>query len=140
MATLREKLNYKDQQRIAILNSDEIMLNFLLNEFKDIRVDTSIDPRYPYEFMIVFSRFVCEVESLASGALHNLITDGTLWFAFPKRRSKRYSSDLDRDHGWEYIIDKGFDRVRLISLNDDWSALRFKNVRFIRSPHHRFSH
>jgi len=140
MATLREKLNYKDQQRIAILNSDEIMIAFLRNEFRDIRVDTDIDPRYPYGFIIVFSRFVCEVDNLASKALHNLITDGTLWFAFPKRKSRRYSSDLDRDHGWEYITDKGFDKVRLISLNEDWSALRFKNVRFIRSPHYRFSH
>ena len=108
MATLREKLNYKEQQRIAILNSDEIMLNFFLDEFKDICIDTSIDPRYPYEFIIVFTRFYCEVEGLASGALHNLITKIPL--------------------------------VRIISLNEDWSAMRFKNVRFIRSPHHRFSH
>lgn len=140
MTTLREKLNYKDQQRIAILNSDEIMLKLLMDEFKGICIDTSIDPRYPYEFIIVFTRFYCEVEGLASGALHNLITNGTLWFAFPKRRSSKYSSDLDKDHGWEYITDKGFDKVRIISLNEDWSAMRFKNVRFIRSPHHRFSH
>ena len=140
MVSFREKLNYREQERIAILNSNETMMKFLLSEFKDIKIDTTIDPRYPYEFMIVFARFYCEVEGLASSALHNLISDGTLWFAFPKKRSKNFSSDLDKDHGWDYITDKDFDKVRMISLNDDWSALRFKNVRYIRSPHHRFSH
>ena len=140
MSSIREKLNYREQKRIAILNSDENMLNFLLEEFNDIKVDTDIDPRYPYEFMIVFARTNSEVESLASGALHNLISYGTLWFAFPKKHLKDDTSDLDKDHGWEYITDKGLERVRLISLNDNWSALRFKNVRYIRSPHRRFSH
>ena len=140
MTTLPVKLNYKDQQRIAILNAEENLLQELLAEFPGVTVDTVIDPRYPYEFMLVFVRFVCEVEGLASSALHNLISDGILWFAFPRKISKKLSTDIDRDHGWEYIIDKGFDRVRLISINQDWSAIRFRNVRFIKSVHHRFSH
>lgn len=140
MTTLPAKLNYKEHKRIAILNADENLLKEFLSDFPDIQVDTKVDPRYPYEFMIVFARFVCEVEPLASVALHNLISDGTLWFAFPRKTSRKLSSDLDRDHGWEYIIDKGFDKVRLVSINEDWSALRFRNVRYIKSSHHRFSH
>ena len=140
MTTLPVKLNYKGQRRIAILNAEESILAELTKEFPDIQIDTAIDPRYPYEFMMVFVRFVCEVEGLASSALHNLISDGTLWFAFPRKISRNISTDIDRDHGWEYIIDKGFDKVRLVSVNDNWSALRFRNVRYIRSAHHRFSH
>jgi hypothetical protein len=50
-----------------------------------------------------------------------------------KRHRKSCASDLDRDHGWMVLIEKGFDKVRQVSIDNDWSALRFRNVRFIKS-------
>jgi hypothetical protein len=134
------KLNYKGQQRIAIINASEKFLESLGKVLNGVQIDKEIDQRFPYEFMILFVRFVCEVELLAPKALHNLTSDGILWFAYPKKTSKKLSSDIDRDHGWEVITDRGFDKVRLVSIDDDWSALRFRNVRFIKSAHGRFSH
>lgn len=49
----------------------------------------------------------------------------TLWVAYPKRTSN-VGTDLSRDHGWERVIDDGFDAVSQISLDDTWSALRFR--------------
>lgn len=139
MDKLLAKLNYKGQQRIAVMNAGEIFSASLENELKGVQIDKIIDQRFPYEFMIIFVRFVCEVELIAPNALHNLTSDGVLWFAYPKKTSKKLSSDIDRDHGWEVLIDRGFDKVRLVSLDDDWSALRFRNVRFIKSAQLRFS-
>ena len=139
MDVLLTKLNYKGQQRIAVINAGEKFLSFLEKELKEVQIDKEIDQRFPYEFVILFVQYVSEVELLAPLALHNLTSDGILWFAYPKKTSKKISSDIDRDHGWEVLINRGFDKVRLIAINEDWSALRFRNVRFIKSTHNRFS-
>jgi hypothetical protein len=134
MDALFKKLNYKGQKRIAVINCSEDFYNNSVSVLGDVQIDPEIDPRYPYEFMLVFAELVTEVENLAPKALHNLVTDGVLWFAYPKKTSKKScASDLDRDHGWVVLLEKGFDKVRLVSIDNDWSALRFRNVRFIKS-------
>jgi hypothetical protein len=139
MKNLLNKLNYRGQKRIAVINANEIFLNALSKEISDVVIDVEIDNRYPYEFMLIFVELVSEVEQLAPKAMHNLISDGILWFAYPKKTSKKYSSDIDRDHGWEILIERGFDKVRQVAVNDDWSALRFMNIRYIKSSRNRFS-
>ncbi|MFN8241304.1 MAG: hypothetical protein U0X39_11235 [Bacteroidales bacterium] len=136
-ADLLKKLNYREQKRIAVINSAEPFVTGLRSFLNDVVIDTSIDPRFPYEFIMIYVRFVCEIEPVASSALHNLTADGILWFTFPKKTSRKFSSDLDRDHGWEFLNDRGFDRVRQVSVDDDWTALRFRNMRFIRSARKR---
>jgi hypothetical protein len=138
MKDLLKKLNYKGVQRIAVINADEKFVGNLEKELGGVMIDKSIDQRFPYEFMIIFVKLVSEIESLAPKALHNLTTDGILWFAYPKKTSRKLSSDIDRDHGWEVLIDRGFDKVRQVAVDEDWSALRFRNVRFIKSNQGRF--
>ena len=133
MDDLITKLNYKGQKRIAVINAGEKFLEYLDKELKEVQIDKDIDQRFPYEFIILFVRSVGEVELLAPRALHNLTSDGVLWFTYPKKTSKKLSSDIDRDHGWEVLKDRGFDKVRLVAIDEDWSALRFRNVRFIKS-------
>jgi hypothetical protein len=134
MEDLYKKLNYKGQKRIALINCSEEFYYATAKALSDVQIDTAIDPRYPYEFMVVFAELMIEVENLAPKALHNLVTDGILWFAFPKKTSKKScSSDLDRDHGWQVLIERGLDKVRLVTIDKDWSALKFRNVRFIKS-------
>jgi hypothetical protein len=139
MKVLLNKLNYKGHQRIAVINAGDEFLASIGKELKGVQIDIDIDQRFPYEFMILFVELVEEVELLAPKAMHNLVSDGILWFAYPKKTSKKYSSDIDRDHGWEVLIDRGFDKVRQVSVDEDWSALRFRNVRFIKSAQRRFS-
>jgi hypothetical protein len=139
MNKLLDKLNYKSQKRIAVINAGENFLKSLSKELIDVQVDVEIDQRFPYEFMLLFVELVSEVKTLAPMALHNLTSDGILWFAYPKKTSKKYSSDIDRDHGWEVLLDRGFDKVRQVALDDDWSALKFRNVRFIKSARKRFT-
>jgi hypothetical protein len=51
--------------------------------------------------------------------------DGLLWFSYPKKSSAS-AGDLTRDHGWEIVTAVGFRPVSQVSINDAWSALRFK--------------
>jgi hypothetical protein len=139
MDQLLAKLNYKGQKRIAVINPSMEFRKSLGKIIPDVILDSEIDPRYPYEFMLLFVELVSEVEHYAPLALHNLISDGILWFAYPKKISKKYSSDIDRDHGWEILINAGFYPVRQVTIDDDWSALRFRNARFIKSDLSRFN-
>jgi hypothetical protein len=133
MKSLLAKLNYKGQKRISILNSDEKFIQSFSAELRDVTVDQKIDPRYPYEFIIIFVKSVSEVEQMAPGTIHNLKADGVLWFCYPKKTSKKFSSDLSRDHGWTILNESGFHGIRLVAIDEDWSALRFRNKKYIKS-------
>lgn len=54
-----------------------------------------------------------------------------LWFAYPKSTSKRYTCEFNRDQGWEALRASGFDSVRQVAIDEDWSALRFRRIEFI---------
>jgi hypothetical protein len=139
MKTLLEKLNYKGQERIAVINSGK---NFRLapdNELNNIRIDNEIDQRVPYGFMIIFVRELSEIEKFTPLALHNLTDDGTLWYCYPKKTSRKFSQDIDRDHGWKALNDMDFYGIRMVSVDDTWSAMRFRNRKYIKSRSGRFT-
>lgn len=139
MNTFLEKLNFKGQQRIAVLNTENNFTLDLFRDLKDVITDTTIDQRFPYDFMVIFVKKIKEVEYFAPVALHNLVVDGILWFCFPKKSSKNFSSEIDRDHGWKALNDLDFYGIRLVAIDDDWSAMRFRNKKFIKSASGRFS-
>jgi hypothetical protein len=138
MEELLTKLNYKGHRRIAVINAEEKFFRAVAKELIDVITDNDIDQRCPYEFMMLFVKSVADVEQLAQVALHNLTADGILWFCYPKKTSKKFSSDLERDRGWKALNDAGFFGIRMVSVDDDWSALRFRNIRFIKSKSDRF--
>jgi len=138
MKDLLRKLNYKGYNRILILNADEGFLKNISDELKDVIVDIEIDQRCPYNFMIIFVKSVKTVENISPSALHNLTADGVLWFCYPKKSSRKLSSDLERDRGWKSLNDMGFHGIRMVSVDDDWSAMRFRNIKYIKSTSDRY--
>jgi hypothetical protein len=138
MNKLLEKLNYKGNNRIAVLNAEDTFYAAMATELETVTTDRKIDPRFPYGFIIIFVRNQAEVETFSPIALHNLQCDGVLWFCYPKKTSKKFSADIDRDHGWKTLNDAGFHGIRLVSVDNDWSALRFRNIKFIKTTSDRF--
>jgi hypothetical protein len=139
MKKLLEKLNYKGQQRIAVLNSDEVFFQSISSELVNVIVDKEIDPRCPYSFILTFVKSISDIEQATPVVLHNLTADGVLWFCYPKKSSKTYSSDITRDVGWKTLNDSGLFGIRMVSVDDDWSALRFRNIKYIKSTSGRFT-
>lgn len=133
MADLLAKLNYKGQERIAVINAEEKFIGYFSETLKNGTIDRKIDPRYPYSFIVLFVKTENEINQLAPIAVHNLLADGILWFCYPKKTSKNYHSEIDRDHGWKSLTNAGLRGVRMISVDDDWSGLRFRNIKFIKS-------
>jgi len=139
MQKLIEKLNYKGQERIVMIDAEESFVTAFSKDITNVIIDREIDQRYPYGFILVFVKSASDVNRLTCMALHNLIADGVLWFCFPKKSSKKYKSDLDRDQGWRVLNVSGFHGVRIVSIDDDWAALRFRNVKFIKSRREKLS-
>ena len=133
MKNLLDKLNYKGQKRISVINDEGAFIQSIYSEINDLVIDQKIDPRYPYEFIIIFVKTIAEVEQIAPITIHNLKADGVLWFCYPKKTSSKYSSDIDRDHGWKVLNDSGLYGIRLVSIDQDWSAFRFRNKKYIKS-------
>ena len=50
--------------------------------------------------------------------------DGLLWVSWPKGKSK-IETDLNRDFIREFILHNGLVDVKVCSIDDDWSALKF---------------
>ena len=135
MDDLLKKLKYKDLDRIAVLNSPEDFHERLAGMLPGVQVDTEINARFLYEFIVAFMPGSEAVRELGPSCLHNLSHDGKLWLAYPKGKSKKYSGDINRDHGWGPVAEGGFVPVSQISIDDDWSALRFRNIKYVKSKH-----
>ena len=133
MEEILKKLKYSDQDRIAVLNAPKDIIRMLDKTLPGVQIDTEINARFLYDFMIIFTPDSNEVKRLGPAGIHNLGDDGKLWMVYPKGTSKKYTSDINRDKGWEAVLETGMRPVSQVSVDDDWSALRFRNARYIRS-------
>ncbi len=83
-------------------------------------------------FAICFLKTLAEVEEFARLASEHVEGDGLIWACYPKGSSKRHRCEFNRDSGWEAFGGQGFEPVRQVAIDADWSALRFRRVEFIR--------
>jgi hypothetical protein len=59
--------------------------------------------------------------------------DAQLWMVYPKGSSKKYKCEFNRDTGWTALGVAGYEPVRQVAIDEDWSALRFRKVAFIKT-------
>jgi hypothetical protein len=52
--------------------------------------------------------------------------EARLWVVYPK--AGKLATDLGRDKLWIWMKEQGFEGVRLVSVDDTWSAFWFKRV------------
>jgi hypothetical protein len=83
-------------------------------------------------FALVFATRQVEVDAAAARLATRARGDVTLWFAYPKGSSKRLRCEFNRDTGWAGLGALGFEPVRQVAIDEDWSALRFRRVEHIR--------
>lgn len=133
MNDLFKKLNYKDQKVIQILQAPESFYP-AMNEMSGItEIKTSLARDEQAIFILVFVTQQNEVDTLTPLFANALQGDGLLWFAYPKGTSKRYKCDFNRDTGWNILGQFGFESVRMVAIDEDWSALRFRRAEYIKT-------
>jgi len=130
MATFA-KLNLKDQAEIVVLNAPASFEP----ELKSLKgVTVRRDARGgDIDFSLAFVMTQKEVDTLAPQVAKKAKGDAIVWFAYPKGSSKKYKSQINRDNGWAVMGSAGFEPVRMVAIDEDWSAVRFRRVEFIKT-------
>ena len=111
MTPLARKLQLKDDDGIRILHAPPDL---------DLDLPAADDGRA----VLVFIRDRAQLESEAEPALDAARDDRLAWIAYPK--GGQLGTDLNRDILWEALKSRGVRPVRQVSIDDVWSALRFR--------------
>jgi len=126
------KLNLKEHPEVVVLNAP-LSFEPELAWLADRRVLRELAGVDRVRFALAFALQRAELERLVAGLVPKVDGDVVLWIAYPKKSSRRYKADFDRDHGWTSLGTAGFEPVRQVSIDEDWSALRFRRVEHIKS-------
>lgn len=132
MTPIFQKLNWKAQRQIVVFNVPA-EFESELSKLKDVKIIR--DPKKPMavEFALAFAMQQAELDRLSRTLAAGIAGDAVLWFAYPKGTSKRHTCEFNRDTGWQVIRNAGFDSVRQVAIDEDWSALRFRRNEFIKT-------
>ena len=132
MSKLFDKLNVKDHREILVVNAPASFESELA-ALAGVTVLRDPGKVKTVRFALAFATAQAEVDRLAKMLSAKAEGDALLWFAYPKRTSKMYKCDFNRDTGWSVLKIAGFDTVRAVAIDFDWSALRFRRAEFIKS-------
>lgn len=120
MATdIINKLKLKKEQPFFLLNAPAAYSSL----FSHLPVRKSLSGHIAQVLL-----FVPDQQSLAAKApsiIASLQNNALLWIAYPKK-SGSIKTGISRDNGWSVLLEAGYEPVTLVSVDNDWSALRFK--------------
>lgn len=80
-----------------------------------------------YDFVHLFVESKKDYYERIPEALRLLSNAGALWISYPKS-SKKNHYDVNRDTLFEITPEQGIQVCSSVSLDDKWSALRFKKI------------
>jgi hypothetical protein len=126
-----KKLNFRDHSEIVVLNAPDSFKGELA-ALGNVTVRTRMAAAGQPSFALAFGTKQAEVDAFAASLDKLADGDVIVWFAYPKGTSKRYTCEFNRDTGWTAIGARGFEPVRSIAIDEDWSALRFRRAGFIK--------
>ncbi|HEX4133271.1 MAG TPA: hypothetical protein VHY84_01515 [Bryobacteraceae bacterium] len=132
MPSVFEKLNLKDQKQIVVLGAPAGFESELA-ALKGIDVIRDLKKAKELVFSLAFVMTQEQVDTLAPSIGRKAEGDAVVWFAYPKGSSKKYKSPLNRDHSWKALGAEGFEPVRMVAIDEDWSAVRFRREGFIKN-------
>lgn len=132
MEQLLKKLNYKDQSPVLLLNLPAELSDFASYVQSVTELVDSLGKVEKPQFALFFVTQLSEIEAIANTLEGRLEGDTILWFVYPKGTSKRYKCNFNRDTGWAALGKLGLESVRMVAVNEDWSALRFRRAEYIK--------
>lgn len=133
MTPLFKKLNYKDQKQIVAVNAPQSLDVELEEMAKIATIVKGLKEVTEIEFAICFVTTQHEIDLFIADIYSKLKGDAIIWLCYPKMSSKKYKCDFNRDTGWASLGPYNLEPVRQVAIDDDFSALRFRKVEFIKT-------
>jgi hypothetical protein len=126
------KLNLKDQTEIVVLHAPA-SFEAELNKLEQVSIERDVKGVSEISFALIFVTKQKEVDAASKAVAKKAKGDAVIWFAYPKGTSKNYTCEFNRDTGWAILGEHGLEGVRQVAIDEDWSALRFRRVEFIKT-------
>jgi hypothetical protein len=126
------KMNLKDQKEIVVLHApDSFEPEIAALDGVTVRRKLSASSRVAFGVAFVITQ--SDVDAVAPSLARAAEGDAVIWFAYPKGSSKRYKASINRDRGWDVMGKAGFEPVRMVAIDEDWSAVRFRRADYIKT-------
>ena len=122
--SLTEKLQIKEEKNILIQG----LPSSIEKQFIKLSFSKNLTPLLKsrkIEFALLFAISQQQLRTMLDDVIPALHIEAKLWVAYPKLASK-ITSDLSRDANWDFIARYGFESVRMIGLDNVWTAIRFR--------------
>jgi hypothetical protein len=132
MSTVFDKLNLKDHKQIVVLDSPDTFESELA-ALKSVEIIRDLKKAKAITFSLAFVMTQDQVDALAPAIARKVEGDAIVWFAYPKGSSKKYKSQIDRDNRWSVLGKEDFEPVRMVAIDQDWTAVRFRRSEFIKT-------
>lgn len=133
MDAVFKKLNYKDHQQVFALHTPDSFETNLQSVAGTAKIFKKIGDDDTIEFAIAFAVKQSDVDNIAHTIGPKLKGDAVFWIGYPKGTSKKYKCDFNRDTGWQVLGQFDLEPVRQVAIDEDWSALRFRKVQYIKT-------
>jgi hypothetical protein len=117
-------MNLKDHKQIVVLGSPA-SFEGELTALKGVEVVRDLKKAKQVTFSLAFVTTQEQVDTLAPAIVRKAEGDAIVWFAYPKGSSKKYKSQINRDSGWNVLGRENFEPVRMVAIDEDWSAIAF---------------
>ncbi|MCU0635879.1 MAG: hypothetical protein MUE41_13475, partial [Gemmatimonadaceae bacterium] len=132
MSAVIKKLNLGAHTVVHVLNAPA-SFDQELAQLEGVRVVRSVTGRSSVAFGIGFAITVAERDAVSAALAKAAEGDAVVWIAYPKGTSRRYRAEFNRDGAWDVMGEAGFEPVRQVAIDEDWSALRFRRVQHIKT-------
>ena len=129
---LWKKLNLKDELKLVILGAPAEFEPHV-DALAGMKVARSVRARTDATFLIAFAITLEDIERAAKAIAKLPESDVIVWICYPKQTSNCYTCEFNRDTGWQPLGDLGYEGVRQVAVDDDWSAIRFRRIEFIKT-------
>jgi hypothetical protein len=122
-SSLARKLQLKPGQRLLVINPPKGYVDQLATALDGIDVVIRAPSRS--DAVLVFVNNLAETNRLTPKGIRSVKPEGLFWIAYPKGSAK-VKTDVNRDRLWQTVEPFGWGGVRLIAMDEVWSAMRFR--------------
>lgn len=111
---LAKKLNVKSGMQVRVIDMPS-----------DVNLDGLATTDAPgADAVLMFVRTQAEADARGGPVVEAARAGEVAWMAYPKAR--QLGTDLNRDILWKLMKEKGLEANRQVSIDDTWSAMRFR--------------
>jgi hypothetical protein len=130
MTPLFKKLNLGDRTVIHVLDAPPSFASEL-DALEGVTVKRTLAGRSGFAMAFVVTQ--AQRDAASRKLARACEGDAILWMVYPKGTSRKYRCEFNRDSGWEVLAAAGFETVRMVAVDEDWSALRFRRAEHVPS-------